>query len=98
MLPLVGIPLSISTQRAGKSVGVVLALGLVFVYYMFLLAGTALAQERALPPGPAIWAANLVFAIVGVRLLAQLDSPLGSPGLRHDPSDPGRHPAPTRRS
>jgi LPS export ABC transporter permease LptG/LPS export ABC transporter permease LptF len=75
VLPLVGIPLSISTQRAGRSVGVVLALGLVFVYYMCLLAGTALAQERMMPPGPAIWAANVIFGLVGVRLLAQLDSP-----------------------
>lgn len=75
VLPLVGIPLSISTHRAGKSVGVVLALGLVFVYYMFLLAGTALAQEGMMPPGPAIWAANLVFSVIGVRLLMQLDSP-----------------------
>ena len=75
VLPLVGIPLAISTQRAGKSVGVVLALALVFVYYMFLLAGIALAQEGLMPPGPAIWAANLIFALVGVRLLAQLDSP-----------------------
>ena len=75
VLPLVGIPLSISSHRSGRSVGVVLALGLVFVYYMFLLAGTALAQEGVLPPGPAIWTANLLFAAVGVRLLLQLDSP-----------------------
>ena len=75
VLALVGIPLSISTHRSGRSTGVVLALALVFVYYMFLLAGTALAQEGILPPGPAIWAANLVFAAVGVRLLSQVDSP-----------------------
>lgn len=75
LLPLVGIPLAISSQRAGKSLGVVLAVILAFGYWMALLGGTALASEGILPPGPAIWLANLVFGVAGVIAALRLDSP-----------------------
>ena len=57
VLPMVGIPLAISSQRSGKSVGVILSLVLVFIYYMILLAGFALALEGLLPgrPLPSGW-------------------------------------------
>jgi LPS export ABC transporter permease LptG len=42
---------------------------------MNMLGGIALAKEQLLPVAPAIWAANVVFALAGGFLLSQLDSP-----------------------
>ncbi len=75
ILPLVGVPLSISTQRAGKSVGVVFSLVLSFVYWMLMIGGVALAKEHILPVWLGIWMANLLFALSGLFLLLQLDAP-----------------------
>ena len=75
VLPMVGIPLAISAQRSGKSVGIVFSLVLVFVYYMIQLGGIALAKEQVLSVIPAMWLANLMFAIAGAILLLQLDAP-----------------------
>lgn len=75
LLPLAGIPLAISGQRAGKSLGVVLSILLAFGYWMVLLGGAALADEGYLPPGPAVWLANVLFGIVGVVAALRLDSP-----------------------
>jgi LPS export ABC transporter permease LptG/LPS export ABC transporter permease LptF len=75
ILPMVGIPLSISTQRAGKSVGIVFSLLLSFIYWMIMIGGVALATERVLPVWLAIWTANLVFTAAGLFLLLQLDAP-----------------------
>ncbi len=80
VLPMVGIPLAISTQRAGKSVGVILSVVLSFAYWMLLLAGTALAEDALVPPWLGVWMANLVFAALGLWMLRQLDSP-GRPDL-----------------
>lgn len=75
LLPLAGIPLAISGQRAGKSLGVVLSIILAFGYWMVLLGGAALADEGYLPPGPAVWLANVIFGVVGVVAAMRLDSP-----------------------
>ena len=75
VLPMVGIPLAISSKRSGKSVGIVFSLVLVFVYYMIQLGGIALAKEQLLSVIPAMWLANVMFAIAGAILLLQLDAP-----------------------
>ncbi len=75
VLPMVGIPLAISSKRSGKSVGIVFSLVLVFVYYMIQLGGIALAKEQVLSVIPAMWLANVMFAIAGAILLLQLDAP-----------------------
>ncbi len=75
VLPMVGVPLAISSRRAGKSMGVVFSLLLVFAYYMIQLGGIALAKTEVLAVGPAIWMANLLFAAAGAWLLFQLDAP-----------------------
>lgn len=75
LLPLAGAPLAISTQRAGRSTGVILALVMAFAYYMFLLGGAALAERAWLPPIGAAWGANLIFAALAWQMLRQVDSP-----------------------
>ena len=75
VLPMVGVPIAISSRRLGKSAGVVSSLILVFFYYMVQLSGIALAKAELLAAGPAIWIANLTFLSMGVWLLSQLDAP-----------------------
>jgi len=75
VFPLVGIPLAVTSQRAGRSMGVVFSVLLVFAYWMIWLGGIALAIERILPVIPAVWMANAIFAVVGMVLLTQLDAP-----------------------
>ncbi|MEX2300518.1 MAG: LptF/LptG family permease [Bryobacterales bacterium] len=75
ILPMVGIPLSISTQRAGKSVGIVFSLLLSFLYWMIMIGGVALAKQEALPVWLAIWMANILFGVSGLFMLWQLDAP-----------------------
>ena len=75
ILALAGIPLAVSTRRSGKSTGVVMTVLLVFLYYTLLISGIGLAREHKLPPGPAIWAANALFAVLGLLLLLRLDAP-----------------------
>ncbi len=69
MLPLVGLPLGLSTRKGGKAGGVVLTLILVLAYYILLISGTALAHQHRLPPALGVWAANLIFLAAGVLLL-----------------------------
>ena len=75
VFPMVGIPLAISSQRSGRSVGVVLTVVLVFAYWMIWLGSIALAHTGALPVVPAVWSGNMVFALGGAVLLLQLDTP-----------------------
>ena len=75
LLPLAGAPLAISTQRAARSTGVILALAMGFSYYMLLLGGTALADRGVLPPSIAVWIANAVFAALAWRMLSRIDNP-----------------------
>jgi LPS export ABC transporter permease LptG/LPS export ABC transporter permease LptF len=74
MLALAGIPLGLSSHRPGKSMGVVVTVFLVFVYYTLLISGINLAREGRIPVGPGVWGANLLFAAFGTVLLARLDA------------------------
>jgi LPS export ABC transporter permease LptG len=48
---------------------------LAFLYYMGLISMIGMAQQGTLPPGPAIWLPNTLFAIAGIILLARLERP-----------------------
>ena len=75
IFPIVGIPLAISSQRSSRSVGVVLGIVLVFIYWMIWLSGVAMANAEILPVGLALWMGNLIFGVAGLLMLARLDSP-----------------------
>ena len=49
VLMLVGIPLGLSSRRGGKSMGFVLTIFLVFVYYFLSSTGMALARQQKIP-------------------------------------------------
>ncbi len=71
---LVGVPLGLSSKRGGKGAAFALTLLLVFLYYFASLMGTALARDGKVPAGPGVWAANLLFSIVGVVLIQQMST------------------------
>lgn len=73
VLMLVGVPLGLSSKRGGKSMGFVLTIALVFLYYFVSLSGISLGRSGKLPAGAAVWMANVVFVIAGVFLLRLVD-------------------------
>lgn len=75
LLALVGIPLGVTSRKGGKSAAFVLTVFLAFVYYMGLVSLIRLAQQGTLPVELAIWTPNLVFAVLGIALLARLETP-----------------------
>jgi LPS export ABC transporter permease LptG len=75
LLAITGVPLGITSRRAGKSSAVVLTLGLAMVYYIGLISLIKLAQMGSLPPGIALWIPNVIFATAGLILLTRLELP-----------------------
>ena len=72
VLMLVGVPLGLSSKRSGRSTGIILAILLVFAYYLVSLVGVAFAKSGKLSPILGVWSANVLFTVVGVLLLQQL--------------------------
>jgi LPS export ABC transporter permease LptG/LPS export ABC transporter permease LptF len=75
LLALVGIPLGVSSRKAGKSAAFVMTVFLAFLYYMAFVSLTRLAGQGALPVIPAVWAPNFIFAAFGLVLLLGLERP-----------------------
>ncbi|HEU0141171.1 MAG TPA: LptF/LptG family permease [Bryobacteraceae bacterium] len=75
LLALVGLPLGVSTRKAGKSTAIVMTVLLAFTYYMALISLIGVARQGTLPAGIAVWMPNIVFAITGIILLARLERP-----------------------
>jgi lipopolysaccharide export system permease protein len=70
---LLGAPLSARLRRGGIAVGVGFGLGLCFVYYGFIRVGQALGDHGTLPPFPAAWIGNALFALAGIILLLRAE-------------------------
>ena len=66
---LVGAPLGALIRRRGAAVSVGISLFFFWIYWMFLIGGEELADRGYIPPLLAMWAPNLVFALVGWGLL-----------------------------
>jgi LPS export ABC transporter permease LptF/LPS export ABC transporter permease LptG len=74
VLALVGIPLGLFSRKGGKAVGVMVTVLLVFVYYILMATGFSLAKQGRVSAVVGLWGANIVFAIGGVLMMAQLRS------------------------
>jgi len=68
---LVAVPLGILPNRTAKSHGFAVSIALIFVYYVFLSAGQALAEQGRLPPAVGLWLPNVVLGALGVYLFRQ---------------------------
>ncbi len=74
ILALVGIPLGLSSHKGGKSMGIVLAVLIVLIYYSLFIGGISLARQGWLPPWAGVWAANVLFAAWGAFMLSRVDA------------------------
>jgi LPS export ABC transporter permease LptF/LPS export ABC transporter permease LptG len=73
VLALVGVPLGLSSKKGGKSMGFVLTIGLVFLYYFISLTGISLGRSGRIPPAAGVWAANFFFFLGGLVLLHRVE-------------------------
>jgi LPS export ABC transporter permease LptF/LPS export ABC transporter permease LptG len=70
---LAGLPLGVSTTRGSKSMGLVLSLILMLVYYLAFIGGTRIADNAQFSPFLGAWLPNIAFAGVGILLLSRSD-------------------------
>ena len=75
LLALVGIPLGISSKKAGRSAALVTTVFVAFLYRTGLIGLIGLAKRETLPVGVAVWTPNIVMAIAGLVLLVRLERP-----------------------
>ncbi len=69
----VGLPLGVSTTRGSKSMGLVLSLILMFLYYLGFMGGTKLASDSNFSPFLGAWIPNFVFLLVGIFMMSRAD-------------------------
>ena len=68
---LVGIPLGLQPQRSSSSRGFAVSIIIIFIYYVFMTMGAAIAQSGALPAALAVWLPNIVGLIAGLFLMRE---------------------------
>lgn len=66
---LVGVPLGVRAHRRETSVGLALAIGLVLVYYAFLIVARALETVPEAAPWVIVWMPNVLFQLLGAWFL-----------------------------
>ena len=69
---LIGLPLAVSIKRGGRTVGFGLSLVIITAYYVFMLAGEALALKGVISPFSAVWLPNIVLGGTGLFLIEHL--------------------------
>jgi len=65
---LLGGPLAIRSGKGGMTTAITFSILCFFVYYLFLIGGEKLADRGLLSPFLAMWAANIVFTVLGLVL------------------------------
>jgi LPS export ABC transporter permease LptG/LPS export ABC transporter permease LptF len=78
---LAGLPLGVSTTRGSKSMGLVLSLILMLVYYLAFIGGTRIAGNAQFSPFLGAWLPNLAFAVLGIFLLSRSNRERENPVL-----------------
>jgi len=70
---LIALPLGVSTNRGGRSMGLVLSLLLMFAYYLALAGGSRATSVGSFSPVLGAWLPNVVFTAIGLGLMARAD-------------------------
>jgi len=79
---LVAFPLAVRSHRGGRSIALVASLAILVAYYVVLTSLEGPALRVRVPAWLAIWAPNILFAILGVVLLAATTREWRAPALR----------------
>ncbi|MFH1624339.1 MAG: LPS export ABC transporter permease LptF [Pseudomonadota bacterium] len=66
---LLAVPLGMQSKPSGKFWGFALSLGVILVYYVFLVGGEVLAKSGKIPLPLALWAPNFFLGILGLYML-----------------------------
>src|SRR5690606_8802569 len=74
VLSLLAAPLSLWGGRHGWVFGLGASIGLAFLYYTLMALFRSLGTNGVLPPLVAVWAGNVLFGVVGLRLLLRADA------------------------
>ena len=69
---LIGIPFGATTGRKGAFLGIVIAIGLFFMYYVLINLGIAFGKKQTIDPWIAGWLPNLVFLILGMIMIRRM--------------------------
>lgn len=69
---LIAAPLGIQPGRAVRSRGFTLSLLAIFIYYVFLSTGQALAERGVVPAVVGLWLPNVLFAVVGISVFRRV--------------------------
>jgi lipopolysaccharide export system permease protein len=68
---LVAVPLGIQPARAVRSHGFAVSLAIIFLYYIFLSGGQALAEQGVVSAVVGLWLPNAVLGVLGIYLFGQ---------------------------
>ena len=66
---LLGLGLGVSTRKDGKQSSFVVAIAVIFVYYIFMYTAEAMAKAMWIPAELAMWVPNIVLGLAGLALL-----------------------------
>jgi LPS export ABC transporter permease LptG/LPS export ABC transporter permease LptF len=66
---LIGLALGVTSRRDGKLASFALGIGVIFVYYVIMYLGEAMAKAGVLPAETAMWLPNIILGAFGIVLL-----------------------------
>ena len=69
---LLGAPIALRFPRGGVGLVITVSLGVFALYYVGLIAGESLSNKGILSPVLSMWAANALFTLIGLFLLARM--------------------------
>lgn len=72
IIALFGAPLATSTQRGGAAYGIGVSLAVTVVFLMLVQLTKAVGSKGLMPPDLAAWIPSMIFAVLGVVLLARV--------------------------
>lgn len=76
---LIGLSLGASNRRDGRLASFVVGIGVIFVYYVVLSLGGAMAKGHMLPPWLAVWLPNIALGLLGGLLFLWRDRVIDQP-------------------
>jgi LPS export ABC transporter permease LptF len=69
---LIAIPVGIMAGKGGKAIGFGMSLGVIFIYYLFLVISMNVGEKGYVPSCYIMWLPNLVLAVVGIILFRKM--------------------------